>query len=115
MTARAGPWIAITGGGIAWAAHLFTGYFLVALGCPRSWPVDVMLAVVTVTTASVALGIGVAGVRGWRGAKRHDGPDARTLMFAAGALLAGLFALGIVLGGVAALILSPCRGAAIGA
>jgi hypothetical protein len=111
---RHAPWLAITGGGLAWTAHLFAGYFVVALGCPRSWPVGTLLGVITVTAAAGALGSGIVSARRWRLTKRHDGSHARALMFAAGALLAGLFALGIVLGGLGALILSPCRDVAIG-
>ena len=109
-----GPWFAITGGGIAWLAHLCAGYFVVALGCSRSWSVGPVLAFLTVVMAAVALGSGIASVRGWRRAKHHVGLEARALMFAAGALLAGIFGFGIVLGGAAILIVSPCRGIAVG-
>jgi hypothetical protein len=40
--------------------------------------------------------------------------DAAALLYGAGAMLAGLFTVAILLGGVAALILPPCRGVAIG-
>ena len=111
---RHAPWLAITGGGLAWTAHLFAGYFVVALGCPRSWPVGSLLGVITVAAAAAALGSGFVSARRWQQTKRHDGFHTRALMFAAGTLLAGLFTLGIVLGGLSALILSPCRGVAIG-
>ena len=114
MMERHGLWLAITGGGLAWTAHLFSAYFVVALGCPRSWPVGALLAVMTVAAAAVALGGGLVSARRWRRARTHDALEAPALMLAAGALLAGLFTLGIVLGGVGAIILSPCRGVAIG-
>ena len=114
MIARYGPWLAIAGGGTAWTVHLFAGYFLVSLGCPRSWPLGAPLALVTVLTAGVSIAVGVSSVRGWRRAPASDGAAARGLLFAAAALLAGLFTLAILLGSLAALMLGPCTGVAIG-
>lgn len=116
MAARYGPWIAIAGGGVAWTVHLFAGYFLVALGCPRSWPVSAIFAAVTLVTAGMSVGLGVMGVRGWRraAATADEDGEARRLIFAAATLLAGLFTLAILLGGVTALSLPPCRDVGIG-
>lgn len=116
MVARYGPWLALVGGGIAWTVHLSAGYFLVSVGCPRSWPLGWTLAVVTVLAAGASLAVGMTSLRGWRRAPEadRDDPTTRRLFFAAGALLAGLFTVAILLGGLAAVILSPCRGVAIG-
>jgi hypothetical protein len=114
MPSRSGPWLAIGGGGIAWTVHLFAGYVLVALGCPRAWPLGSMLAAATVLTAGMSLAIGVMSVRRWRRVPVNVDDDAAALLYGAGAMLAGLFTVAILLGGVAALILPPCRGVAIG-
>jgi hypothetical protein len=116
MSARYRPWIAIGGGGAAWAVHLFAGYFLVALGCPREWPLGGMLTVVTVLAAGVALAIGMLSARGWWRAPARDGDDdgASALLYGAAAMLAGLFTVAILLGGITALMVSPCRSVAIG-
>jgi hypothetical protein len=114
MPARYGPWIALGGGGVAWTVHLFAGYFLVALGCPRSWPLSWMLGVVMVLTAGISLAIGVMSVRGWRRAPASDDDGATALLYGAAAMLAGLFTVAILLGSITALILSPCHSVAIG-
>jgi hypothetical protein len=115
MTARHGAWIALTGSGVAWSAHLFAGYFLVALGCPRGWPLGSMLAGATAVAAAAALGIGVGAARAWRRSGPAPNDDHVTrLLFGAAALLAGLFTLAIVVSASTALVLSPCRAVAIG-
>jgi hypothetical protein len=114
MSARYGPWIAIASGGLAWAVHLFAGYFLVALGCPRGWPLNAVLTLVTLVTGMTSLGVGlISGDRWWRA--RAGGADgAAALLYGTAALLGGLFTLAIVLSGIAALIVSACHDAAIG-
>jgi hypothetical protein len=114
MTGRSAPWLAVGGAGVAWTVHLFAGYFLVALGCPRAWAVGWMIALVTALTAGVSLATAVMSVRGWRRGRRRDDAGAATLLYGAGALLAGLFTVAIVLGGMAAVILSPCQSVGIG-
>lgn len=114
MSARHGPWLAIAGGGAAWAVHLFAGYFLVAVGCPRSWPLGWMLIAVTGLTAALALAIGVISADRWWRARAYDDGQGATLLYGTAALLGGLFTVAIVLGGVATLMLSACRDVAIG-
>ena len=114
MRGQSAPWLALGGGGIAWTAHLLGGYFLVALGCPRAWPLGSLIAVLTVLTAAVSLAIGLLSLRGRRRAPASADGGATTLFYGAAALLAGLFTLAILLGGMTALILPPCRGMAIG-
>ncbi|HEY7516862.1 MAG TPA: hypothetical protein VIE36_01105 [Methylomirabilota bacterium] len=112
MAARTAPWLALGGGGLAWSAHLLTGYFLVALGCPRTWPLDWLIAAVTLIAAAVALATGVLSLIGWRRAPARG--DATAILYGAGVLLAGLFTIAILLGGTTALILPACQGVAIG-
>jgi hypothetical protein len=114
MTARSGPWVAIASGGLAWAIHLLAGYFLIALGCPRQWPLDRMLVALTLVTAAVSLAVGlVSGDRWWR-ERAHGGNGSAGLLYGTAALLGGFFTVAIVLGGIAALIVPSCRDAAIG-
>jgi hypothetical protein len=107
--------LALVGGGAAWILHLCAAYVLVALGCPRGWPgLGWLLAALTLACASAALGVGLVAVRRRRQARADDTAEVRRLLLGVGALLAGLFALAIVGGGMAALVLPPCQGVAIG-
>jgi hypothetical protein len=114
MRGRGAPWLALGGGGIAWTVHLLAAYFLIALGCPRAWPLGWLIAVVTLLAAGVSLTTGVLSVRGWRRRTASGDGGATPLLYGAAALLAGLFTLAILLGGVTTLILPPCQGVAIG-
>ena len=115
MRARSAPWLALGGGGIAWTVHLLAGYFVVALGCSRGWPLGRLIAILTVVAAGASLATGVLSLRGWRrpAASAEDG-GARALLYRAAAFLAALFTLAILLGGATTLILRPCQGVAIG-
>ena len=111
MSSRSAPWLALGGGGLAWSAHLFAGYFLVALGCPRAWPLGWLIAAVTLVAAAVSLTTGVLSLIGRR---RAPARGAAALLYGAAALLAGIFTVAILLGGMTSLILPPCQGMAIG-
>jgi hypothetical protein len=105
--------LALTGGGTAWLVHLGGAYVLVALGCPRGWPaLGWQLAGLTVMCATVAVAIGVLSVRRRRPLPHNA--EAPRLLLGVGALLAGLFALLVLGGGLAAVVLPPCRGVGIG-
>lgn len=114
MRSQRAPWLALGGGGIVWTVHLLTAYFLVALGCPRAWPLGWLIAVLTFLAAGVSLATGVLSVRGWRRRPASEDNGATPLLYGAAALLAGLFTLAILLGGMTMLILPPCQGVAIG-
>jgi len=105
--------LALAGGGTAWMLHLFAGYFLVSLGCPRGWPaLGWTLITVTGVCAASALAVAVVAWRERRRADpgREDGGTSRLLLSVA-ALLATLFAIMIVLGGLAVAALPPCQAA----
>jgi hypothetical protein len=114
MTARSGPWIALASGGVAWAIHLLAGYFLVALGCPRAWPLGGLLVVVTLVTGAISLAVGLISGDRWWSARASGDEGSAAMLYATAALLGGLFTLAIVLGGITAVILPACRDAAIG-
>jgi hypothetical protein len=103
--------LVLAGGGTAWMLHLLTGYFLVSLGCPRGWPALswTLITVTGVCTAS-ALAVAVVALRARRRADAglEDGETSRLLSSVA-ALLATLFAIMIVLGGLAVAALPPCQ------
>jgi hypothetical protein len=111
---RRAPWLALGGGGIAWTVHLLAGYFLVALGCPRAWPLGSLIAVLTLVAAAVSCATAVLSLRGRRRTPAPSDGGATALLYGAAALLAGFFTLAILLGGMTMLILPPCQGAAIG-
>jgi hypothetical protein len=108
------PLLVLVGGGVAWTLHLFAGYFLVSVGCPRAWPaLGWWIAAATALTATAAIGVGVSGLRAWRrsrpGENDADAEEARRLVFAVGGLLAALFTVAILLAGLAAVVLPPCQ------
>jgi hypothetical protein len=108
--------LGLLGGGSAWILHLSASYFLVALGCPRGWPaLGALLGVVTLVGAAGAVAAGVAARVGGRGepggaADETDPGEPARFVAGVGMLLAGLFAVMIVVTGVAPLVLSPCAG-----
>jgi len=111
--------LALTGSGTAWLIHLSAAYTLIALGCPRGWPaLGWQLTGLTVACATATAAIGVAALRRRRHLRDRmhldPGADARRLLLGVAGLLAGLFTLLVVGGGVAALAWPPCHGAAIG-
>lgn len=109
--------LALVGGGTAWVLHLFIGYFVVALGCPRGWPaIGATLVVVTALCVAVAVGVGAVAWRGRDRARRlpDDGETLRLLLSVA-VSLATLFALMIILGGLTVVTLSPCQAGVGGA
>jgi hypothetical protein len=102
--------LVLAGGGTAWMLHLLTGYFLVSLGCPRGWPLGWTLITVTGVCAASALAVAVVALRRRRRADAglEDGETSRLLSSVA-ALLATLFAIMIVFGGLAVAALPPCQ------
>jgi hypothetical protein len=108
--------VAVAGSGTAWIVHFGAAYVVVALGCPRGWPaLGWLLAALTVVCASAALAVGVFAFRRRRRAARGNAAgEAQRLLFAVGILLAALFALAVVAGGVAVVALPPCQPVAIG-
>jgi hypothetical protein len=109
------PWrlfAMLTAAGTAWTLHLFAAYFVVALGCPRAWPgLGWLLAGATGLFAVIAAGTGAGALRMRRRAGRSGAADVATLRLVLGvaALLAGLFTVGIVLGGTAAALVPVCQ------
>lgn len=105
--------LALLGGGSTWLVHLGGAYTLVAVGCARGWPaLGWQFAGLTLLCAGAAVAVGVLAVRRRRRLRADD--EARRLLLGVGALLAGLFTLLVIGGGVAAVVLPPCRGLAIG-
>ena len=108
--------LALAGGGVAWTLHLFAGYFLVSLGCPRGWALTGTLLAVTAVCAASALAVAIVASR-QRKRVRHGSADGETpqLLLGVSALLAALFAVMIIFGGLAVAALSPCQAAVGGA
>jgi hypothetical protein len=105
--------LTLAGGGAAWALHLLAGYFVVSLGCARHWPaLGGTLASVTGICAAGALAVAIAA---WRTRRRdHDAADdgeTFRLLLGVAVLLDVLFAIMIVLGGMAVAALPPCQAA----
>jgi hypothetical protein len=111
--------LALTGGGAAWIIHLGAAYTLIALGCPRRWPaLGLQLSALTLACAMAAVATGVVALRRRRhlrdSANPGPGAETRRLLLGVGGVLAGLFALLVISGGVTALAWPPCHGVAIG-
>lgn len=109
--------LALAGGGTAWALHLFAGYFVVSLGCARGWPAltGTLMAVTAVCTVS-ALAVAIVAMRGHQRAhRRRDDGETPQLLLSVSALLASLFAVMIVFGGLAVAALAPCQAGVGGA
>jgi hypothetical protein len=109
------PLIALTAAGVAWTLHLGVSYFVVSIGCPRRWPTLGLLIGVTIAFAAVAATVGIAAYAVRRrsrhpGADASVGEDAGSVLLGAGALLGGLFAFMIALGGLGVVALPPCLG-----
>lgn len=102
---------AVAGGGAAWMLHLFAGYFLVAIGCSRSWSaLGATLAAVTTLCAAGSLGVTIGAWRRRRRTRRaSDDGDASRLLLSIATLLGVLFALMILLGGLTVAALPPCQ------
>ena len=101
--------LALTGAGGAWALHLFAGYFLVSLGCARGWPaLTPMLAVVTGVCAAGAVAVALTA---WSARGKRGASEASRLLLGAAGSLGLLFAIMIVLGGLAVAALPPCQAA----
>jgi len=120
--------IALLGGPVAWTAHLFAVYLIVALWCSAGWSGRMAaVVVVTIVAAAAALASGIAAQRLWREGKeralrdeepgRHETWDARLGERAARGLfiavlamfMAGLFAFLIVVQGFSPMISPDCQ------
>ena len=111
--------LALTGGGIAWLLHLSAAYALVAVGCPRGWPAPGwQIGGLTGLCASLAVAVCALALRRRRRLQRLPDTDpgwqAQRLMLGVGSVLAVLFGIAVMLGGVVALVVPPCQGVAIG-
>ena len=109
--------IGFLGAPTAWVAHLMASYFLVALGCTTAWGgTRVALGVATVVFAAAAVGAGWRSYRNWqrwRGGQPWDEaisePRGRNgFMMIAGILLAGVFAITILLAGLPPFFVPIC-------
>jgi hypothetical protein len=107
--------VALLGAPVVWVVHLAVSYFLVALDCNTRW--DGARTAVLFATILAVLAAGGTGAFAWRGWKRTrgNGPDirldpanVREFLALAGAALAALFAVAIVLTGIAPLFLPTC-------
>jgi hypothetical protein len=97
--------VSFFGAPLAWVLHLSASYFLVALGCTVNWSgARAAILIVTIACTAAAAGAGWLGLRH----RQHDGAGVRDFMAIGGAALAGLFALGILLGGLPPLFLPLC-------
>ena len=108
-TVRLGlSWGGLFAGPLAWAASTQVNYLLVSWQCTHEVPIVPTLAVV------LAIGALAGGVLSWRAGGGETGstpkPEAKTDHFVAtlGVLAAALFALVILMQGLAGLILDGC-------
>ena len=108
------PLVALASGGTVWMLHLLASYFLVALGCPRRWPaLGGMLVAATVVAVAGALVVAAVAWRERRRLRSGEGHETSRLLLGVAALLAALFAIMTVLGGLTMVAQPPCQ-AAIG-
>jgi hypothetical protein len=111
-------WIGLFAAPLAWTVQLVAGfgYTVGACGAVRGWgsSLSVWEIAVTAAAAAVALGGQAAAVLAWRatrGTSDSDRPPAgRIHFFASAALLSNtIFLVVILLGGITAVHLAPCR------
>ena len=120
--------VALLGSPVAWTAHLFALYLIVALWCSAGWNGRTLaIVVVTVAAAIGSLASGIAAQKLWREGKeqalrdaepgRHETWDARLgehgargLFIAVLAMfMAALFAFLIVVQGISPLLSPDCH------
>ncbi|HEU4629073.1 MAG TPA: hypothetical protein VFS08_04985 [Gemmatimonadaceae bacterium] len=109
---------ATLGGPLAWSLHLGVSYVLVAAGCSTGHAGAGRAGVVAATLLCAGAALAAAGAsrRRWRaaapGTRRREAMTAPhghgAFVWAAGVVLGLVFALAIVLGGAAALVLPLC-------
>ncbi|HEX6664414.1 MAG TPA: hypothetical protein VF025_12120 [Gaiellaceae bacterium] len=111
-------WIGLFAAPLAWTVQLVAGFGYTVGACAgtRGWGGSLSTAeiAITVAAAAVALGGQAAAVLAWRatrGTSDSGGPPAgRIHFFATAALLSNtIFLIVILLGGITAVHLSPCR------
>lgn len=111
-------WIGLFAAPLAWTVQLVAGfgYTVGACGAVRDWGGSLATWEIAITAAAAAVALGGqwAAVLAWRatrGASDSDRPPAgRIHFFAAAALLSNtIFLIVILLGGITAVHLAPCR------
>jgi hypothetical protein len=117
---------AVAAGPVVWALDLLAVYALASLGCARGWPgvnllglagLPVALVAVTLLAEVLIVPAGVHGYRRWRALHAGQSPNRRPgagvsleqcLTFS-GFLMSAYFALAVLLSGLPALLVTPCR------
>lgn len=108
---------ATLGAALAWFAHLFASYVVVAVACAAGWRGTVpAITVLTVLLTLVALASGGVALRHWRrlqGAESwehalNEAGGHEGLLLLVGAMAAAIFALLIVLNGLSPFLLPEC-------
>lgn len=109
--------IALLGGPLAWTLHLAGCYFVVALACTTGWPgAPAVVLALTVVLGVAAVASGILAFRRWRQVQSaaswlhalNEAGGEEGLLFLVGLMLAGLFALLIVMNGVSPLLVPVC-------
>jgi hypothetical protein len=107
-------WIGLLAAPLAWAVQLVAGFGASLAACSAGGR-DVSLVpwelALTAAAAAVAVAGQVAAVAAWRATRHADSPPVSRVHFFADAALLGntLFLVMILLGGITAAHLAPCR------
>jgi glucose uptake protein GlcU len=100
---------AVLGGPLAWSVHLLLSYLLVTLACSTEWTsIGPALAITTAFSVLLSALAGVVAYRRWQGVSTDTHQDQATFLMLVGMMLAGLFLLAIVLGGLVPLSVPYC-------
>jgi hypothetical protein len=111
-------WIGLLAAPLAWTVQLVVGfgYTVGACGGARGWGGSLSTSEIAITAAAAAVALGgqAAAVLAWRATRGASGsgspPAGRIHFFAAAALLSNtIFLIVILLGGITAVHLAPCR------